>query len=117
MHITQLKIGLHQFNDSKFKKLLDVFRNRYIPISFVKDENNYFAEAIEHKGEYFYRIDGVTVRVEQYEYKQVINNPRLYYFSSALKLHHRIKKARDLGLGSNWPENPAAPINIFDLGK
>ena len=115
MKITQLKIGLHQFNDSKWKKLLDVFRDRYIPISFIKDENNYFAEAIEHGGKYFYRVDGVTVEAEQYEYERVIVNPRLYYFSSALKLHHRIKKARELGMGYHWPENLAAPINIFSL--
>ena len=117
MKITQLKIGLHQFNDSKLKKLFDVFRDRYIPIVFLKDEKNYFAEAIEYKDRYFYRVDGVTVQAEYYEYKQVINNPRLYYFSSALKLHHRIRKAKELGLGLNWPDHPAAPTNIFELGK
>ena len=117
MKITQIKIGLHQFNDSKWKKLLDVFRNRYIPIRFVKDENNYFAEAIEHQGQYFYRVDGVTVEAEQYEYERAIANPRLYYFSSALKLHHRIRKAKELGIGYHWPSKEAAPINIFDLGK
>jgi len=117
MNITQLKIGLLQLNDSKWKKLLDVFRDRYIPIAFIKDENNYFAEAIEHQGEYFYRVDGVTVQAEQYEYERVIHNPRLYYFSSALKLHHRIRKAKELGLGSDWPKSKAAPSNIFDLDK
>ena len=117
MKITQIKIGLHQFNDSKWKKLLDVFRDRYIPISFIKDENNYFSQAIECDGKYFYRVDGVTVQAEQYEYERVINNPRLYYFSSALKLHHRIRRAKELGLGSQWPSKPAAPLNIFELGK
>jgi hypothetical protein len=117
MKIIQIKIGLHQFNDSKWKKLLDVFRDRYIPICFVKDENNYFAEAIEHEGQYFYRVDGVTVEAEQYEYERVIANPRLYYFSSALKLHHRIRKAKELGIGYHWPSKEAAPIHIFDLGK
>ena len=117
MNITQLKIGLLQLNDSKWKKLLDVFRDRYIPIAFIKDENNYFAEAIEHQGEYFYRVDGVTVQAEQYEYERVIHNPRLYYFSSALKLHHRIRKAKELGLGLDWPKSNAAPSNIFDLDK
>jgi hypothetical protein len=115
MKITQIKIGLHQFNESKWKKLLDVFRDRYLPITFVKDENNYFAEAIEHQGEYFYRVDGITVKAEQYEYERVIHNPRLYYFSSALKLHHRIRKAKELGLGYYWPNGPAAPVEVFDL--
>ena len=117
MNITQLKIGLLQLSDSKWKKALDVFRDRYIPIAFIKDENNYFAEAIEHDGQYFYRVDGVTVQAEKFEYEQTLKNPRLYYFSSVLKLHHRVKKARELGLGLNWPRNDPAPINVFELGK
>jgi hypothetical protein len=115
MNITQLKIGLLQVTGSRWKKLLDVFRDRYVPIAFIKDENNYFAEAIEYQGQYFYRVDGVTVKAEQYEYERVIANPRLYYFSSALKLHHRIRKAKELRLGLDWPSGKAAPINIFDL--
>ena len=117
MNITQLKIGLLQVTGGKWKKLIDVFRDRYIPIAFIKDENNYFAEAIEYQGQYFYRVDGVTVEAEKYEYERVIHNPRLYYFSSALKLHHRICKAKELRLGLDWPSGKAAPRNIFDLEK
>jgi hypothetical protein len=117
MNITQLKIGLLQLNESKWKKVLNVFRDRYIPIVFIKDQNNYFAEAIEHEGQCFYRVDGVTVQAEQYEYERVIANPRLYYFSSALKLHHRIRKAKELGIGYNWPFSAAAPIDIFSLAS
>ena len=117
MKITQLRIGLHQFNDGKWKKLLDVFRERYRPMVFLRDENNYFAEAIEYDGKYFYRVDGVTVEVGQYEYERVINNPRLYYLSSALKLHHRIGRAKELGIGYHWPSKDAAPISILELGK
>jgi hypothetical protein len=115
MNITQLKVGLLQVTGSRWKKLLDVFRDRYVPIDFIKDENNYFAESIKYQGKYFYRVDGVTVKAEQYEYERVIANPRLYYFSSALKLHHRIRKAKELRLGLDWPSGKAAPINIFDL--
>jgi hypothetical protein len=117
MNITYVKIGLHQFNDSDLKKKLFALRDRYIPLALYQDENNYLAEAIEFQGHYFYRINGVTVEAEKYEYEQAINNPRLYYFSSALKLHHRVKQARELGLGLNWPTKDAAPINIFELGK
>jgi hypothetical protein len=115
MNITQLKIDLLQVTGSRWKKLLGIFRDRYIPTSFIKDENHYFAEAIKYQGEYFYRVDGVTVKAEQCEYEHVIYNPRLYYFSSALKLHHRIRKAKELGLGLDWPSGKAAPSNIFDL--
>lgn len=117
MNITQLKIGLLQSNRGKWKKVLDILRDRYIPIAFIKDENNYFAEAIEHQGEYFYRVDGVTVQAERYEYERVITNPSLYYFSSALKLHHRIRKAKELGIGYHWPLSAAAPIDIFSLAN
>lgn len=97
--------------------VLDVFRDRYIPIAFIKDQNNYLAEAIEHDGQYFYRVDGVTVKAQQYEHERVIANPRLYYFSSALKLHHRVRKAKELGIGYDWPASTAAPIDIFSLAN
>ena len=74
MKITQIKIGLHNFNDSKIKKIIDEFKDRYLPISFVRDENNYFAEVIEKDGKYFYRVDGTTVGISEYEYKNVIHN-------------------------------------------
>jgi len=117
MNITNLKIGLHQFNDSPLKKKITALRNRLLPLALYQDDNNYLAQAIEHDGQYFYRINGVTVEALQYECEQAIANPHLYYFSSALKLHHRVKKAKELGLGLHWPKEAAAPINIFDLGK
>ena len=113
MKITQIKIGLLECKETRWRKFLNLFHDQPIAIRFIKDANNYFAEAIEHQGEYFYRVDGITVQEEQYEYERVINNPRLYYFSSALKLHHRIRKAKELGLGYRWPTNPAAPIDLF----
>lgn len=115
MKITELKIGLHNFNDSQFKQSINRFRNKYLPNLFIRDENNYFSEAIESDGKYFYKVGDTTVCISQYEYESVLVNPRLYYFSSALKLHHRIKKAKELGLGKDWPKNPAGPENIFDL--
>ena len=115
MKITKVKIGLHQFNDSDLKKCLCDLRDRFIPLAFYQDDNNYIAEAIEYQGKYFYQIAGVTVEAKQYEYERAIANPYLYYFSSALKLHHRVRKARELGLGLHWPEQDAAPYNLFDL--
>jgi len=46
-----------------------------------------------------------------------INNPRLYCFSSALKLNHLIRKARELGLGLNLLTEAAAPINVLSWGN
>ncbi len=115
MKVTQLRIGLHGFNDSSFKKSFNAVRRQYFPNIFIQDENNYFAEAIDLGGQYFYRVDETTVCISQFEYDNVLVNPRLYYFSSALKLHHRIKKAKELGLGKDWPNGKASPENIFDL--
>lgn len=115
MKVTKLKISLHGFNDSQLKHSINGFRNKYLPSLFISNENNYFAEAIECDGDYFYRVDGTTVCISQFEYENVLIIPRLYYFSSALKLHHRIRKAKELGLGKDWPNNSAAPEDIFDV--
>lgn len=59
------------------------------------DESNYWAEAIRIGDSYFYRVGDIVVPVLEYEYQNVIRNPNMYYFSSALKLHYRIQRKRD----------------------
>lgn len=59
------------------------------------DENNYWAEAITIGDQCFYRAKGMTVRATARELSAVIGNPRLYYFSTALRLHMRIKWAKE----------------------
>ena len=59
------------------------------------DENNYWAEAIRIGDSYFYRVGDIVVPATEYEYRKVIANPNMYYFSSALKLHCRIQRKRD----------------------
>ena len=56
---------------------------------------NYWAEAIRIGDSYFYRVGDIVVPVLEYEYQNVIRNPNMYYFSSALKLHYRIQRARE----------------------
>lgn len=58
------------------------------------DENNYWAEAIEDGEKFSYRVNGTTIEITEYEFGMVVSNPSLYYFSTALKLHYRIKKKR-----------------------
>ena len=55
----------------------------------------YLAEAIKDKKRYYYRVDDVTVEITKYEYDKVMVNPYLYYFSTALKLHHRILRLKN----------------------
>ncbi len=66
------------------------------PSIAVEDENNYWAEAIEDDNGFLYRAKGVTVDITEAELKNVIANPRLYYFSTALRLHVRLKNAGGL---------------------
>ena len=115
MKVTDIKIGLHQFYDSKIKQRILGLRDQYIPQVFYEDANHYLARVIEHQGRHYYQVNGITVEAEDYECERALANPRLYYFSSALKLHFRIAKAKELGMGLNWPSEPAAPLNVCTL--
>lgn len=58
------------------------------------DEYNYWAEAIEAGDKFYYRVNGTTVAITEYEFGMVVCNPNLYYFSMALRLHNRIRQAK-----------------------
>lgn len=53
-------------------------------------ECHYWAEAFKSDGRFFYHAKGVTIEIPEYRYHNVIANPYLYYFSSALSLHYQI---------------------------
>jgi hypothetical protein len=116
MNIIPLQICLHLSNQSAIKKQWLALRNRFVPLALYRDEYHYIAEAIAHEGSHYYRVDGTTVELGQHEYQRVIANPRLYYFSATLKLHHRIKRAKVLGLGAHWPDQPAASLTAIEPG-
>ena len=48
------------------------------------------AQLIKNFGRYYYREDDKTMEIEIWEYDRVFANPRLYYFSTALKLHNEL---------------------------
>jgi len=77
MKITRLRIGLVGPEDPR------------------DEEHNYYAEAIEDGDRFFYRANGFTVEITADQHRKVIGNPRLHYFSTALKLHYRIKRAKE----------------------
>jgi len=58
------------------------------------DDHNYWAEAIEDGGRFYYRAQSVTVDISEWEFHRVVSNPNLYYFSTALRLHNRIRQAK-----------------------
>ncbi len=114
MNITTLRIAPLATQSSSIAATFLHWKQR-IARTFSGNSQYYRAEAIEYQGKYYYRAWGVTVEATPYEYTKVIRNPKLYYFSAALKLHQRIVQAKALGLGLDWPAKPAAPVTIVDL--
>lgn len=72
----------------------------------------YVIDLIDDGGRYFYRSYGTTIEITKDEYANILVNPRLYYFSSALKLQFRAQRAKMQFLGRNWPSELAAPLGI-----
>lgn len=56
-------------------------------------EHDYRALVIRTNVEIFYLAKGVVVPIKEYEAQRVVENPFMYYFSTALKLHCRIERA------------------------
>jgi anaerobic selenocysteine-containing dehydrogenase len=94
--VTRLRVGTHKTADLRESNRLarEAGRPQFRPDP-PDDEHNYWADAIQRGNEFFYRIGETTVPISEQEYRMVIVNPNTYYFSSALKLHIRIKHARE----------------------
>lgn len=70
----------------------DTIASRRSDFQIKKPE--YTAIAIEEEGQYYYWAKGVSICISYEDYCHIRTNPKLYYFSTALKLHHRIERAR-----------------------
>lgn len=93
--VIRLRIGTHRTTELReAKRHVREAGNQQLPPDPPDDENNYWADAIRMDDSYYYRVGEVIVPITEYEYRMVIGNPNLYYFSSALKLHYRIDRAR-----------------------
>ena len=94
--VTRLRVGTHKTADLREANRLarEAGRPQFRPDP-PDDEHNYWADAIQRGDEFFYRVGETTVPISEHEYRMVIANPNTYYFSSALKLHYRIKHARE----------------------
>lgn len=119
--ITRLRIGAHTTSKLRENNRLDRLAGK-IPTSLdpLDDDDNYWAEAIEDGDRFYYRAKDITIEIEEYEFRRVVENPSLYYFSTALKLHFRIEraKARDFFLLSGYqhlPERPCSSQSTSDL--
>lgn len=91
--ITRLRIGLHSTAELRAKNHPDRLAGK-VPTSLdpPDDDNNYWTEAIEDGDKFYYRGKGTTIEITEDEFRQVVRNPSLYYFSTALKLHHRLEQ-------------------------
>lgn len=55
-------------------------------------DNDYPAEVLIEGDQFLYRARGVTLPITEYEARRLIDNPYMYYFSTALRLHNQIKQ-------------------------
>ncbi len=94
--VTRLRVGNWRTADLREANRLAREAGQVQPLPDPPDdESNFWAEAIRIGDSYFYREGETIVPVLEYEYHNVIRNPNMYYFSSALKLHIRVKRARE----------------------
>lgn len=71
-----------------------------LPVPAQPDEYQYVGIAIEERGKHYYWARGVSIEITDWEYANIKLNPKLFYFSTALKLHHRIERVLASGRDS-----------------
>jgi len=76
-------IHIEQLNQKRFPAILKPQKS---------EDYEYIALAIEEKGSYYYWARGASMKISRHEYELIKANPKLYYFSTALKLHFRVEK-------------------------
>jgi hypothetical protein len=63
-----------------------------VNITYDSDSKfHHTAQLIKNFGRYYYREGNEAMEIEAWEYNRVFANPRVYYFSTALKLHNEIR--------------------------
>jgi hypothetical protein len=68
---------------------------KFDPAEQGLSEYRYTGIAIEDGGKYYYWAKGVSLEIKDWEYVNIKLNPKLHYFSTALKLHQRIDRVLD----------------------
>ena len=102
MKVIRIRIGLLPPETLRLQKRLDHRLGRDEADSTPPvDDCHYWAEAIEDGDKFYYLVNDTILEISEYEFGKVILNPYLYYFSTALKLHNRIKRAKQAT--ESWP--------------
>ncbi len=87
-------IEIEQLNQKRFPAILRPQKSQ---------EYEYIGIAIEDEGSYYYWAKGISLKIAKHEYEHIKKNPKLYYFSTALKLHFRVEQYLQEGLGNVVP--------------
>lgn len=74
--------------------LSDEFK-KFDPAEQGLSEYCYTGIAIEDGGRHYYWAKGISLEIQGWEYHNIKLNSKLYYFSTALKLHHRINRVKN----------------------
>jgi hypothetical protein len=82
-------IHIEQLNSKHFPAIFKPQRSK---------DYEYIGIAIEDEGAYYYWAKGVSLKIVKHEYEHIKANPKLYYFSTALKLHLRVEQYLQDGL-------------------
>jgi len=107
--VIRIRIGLIPSKTLSLQKRLDHQLGRdESPSTPCDDKHHYWAEAIKDGDKFYYRVNGITVEISEDELRKVINNPYLYYFTTALKLHKRIE-------GQRWGVPPRVDATVVQL--
>ena len=59
------------------------------------DRYNYIGISIEDQGQCYYWAKGISIPITARKQALIRKNPKLFYFSTILKLHHRIRRLRE----------------------
>jgi hypothetical protein len=79
---------------------IEQLSKKYYPAIFKPQKSpdyEYIGIAIEDGGSYYYWAKGVSLTISKWEYEYIKANPKLYCFSTALKLHFRIEAQLNAG--------------------
>ena len=74
-------------------------------------QTKYEAEAIEHRGCYFYRVGNRVIGIKKWEYEQVCKSAVLHYFTTALWLHYRLGLEPGSPLYEVWKAMELTKVN------
>ena len=70
---------------------LDTRVSQVVERPAISNEYEYKGIAIEEDGKFYYWAKGVGFEISEQEYAYIKTNPKIYYFSTALRFHLRVQ--------------------------